>query len=128
MPQLSIQKMILCCNQKTSDCGIYEVEDEERPKKISYFLPGSVYMFTGEILMQSIEEALSHMAWWLVQKVKLFDRCEDTLFLNSTDNPSAFMSLVCEMETTFMKFINKYLERNGLAMILINKIKEICYF
>ena len=113
------------CNQKITDCGIYQVE---RPKEISYFLPGSVYRFTGEISMKPIKQALSHMAGWLVQKVKLCDRCEDTLFLGSTDNPSAFMPLVCEMETTFMKFINEYLERKGLAMILINKVKESCHF
>ena len=55
-----------CCNQKITDCGIYQVE---RPKEISYFLPGSVYRFTGEISMKPIKQALSHMAGWLVQKV-----------------------------------------------------------
>ena len=69
-------------------------------------------MFTREILMQPIEQALLHMDGWLVQKVKLCDKCKDALFLSSTDNPSAFMSLVCEMETTFMKLTNISKERN----------------
>ena len=72
----NLNEFMKCCNQKITDCGIYQVE---RPKEISYFLPGSVYRFTGEISMKPIKQALSHMAEWLVQKVKLCDRCKDTL-------------------------------------------------
>jgi hypothetical protein len=115
------------CNQTTTNCGINEVE-KERPKGFSYFCPGSFYIFTGEILMKPMEQALLQMAVWLVQKVKLCHRCADVLVLSSTNNPPAFMSLVFEMETTFMNFINVYLERKGLAIILINEIKKTCNF
>ena len=33
-------------------------------KNTSYFFQGSVYMFTGEILMQLIEQAPSHTTGW----------------------------------------------------------------
>ena len=83
---LNLNAYAKCCNQTTIDSRIYEVE-EERSKKVCYFLPGSIYIFTKDFLMQLIEQALLHLTGWLVPKDKLFDRCENTLFLHSIGNP-----------------------------------------
>jgi len=134
-------------NQMSKEHTVF-AEADKRTKHSHIQTP--VPFCSEETVSQPIEQVLTYMAEWLIRRVRLCDQCEHTLCRSSTDNPTAneqfidakkydissilltpnaaFVFLVCDMEVISMSLIKDYLEIKGVAMNLINKIKEGCQF
>ena len=128
------------------ECNIFSTSSQKQKQAMQ--LPGQFYK--EYIFSEPIEQVITYIAGWLIQRVALCKQCEEVLcrqrheistrkelFIEAKKYSSTskllhpnvrLISLVREMEAVFMGYIKQWLDSEGLAMTITCRIKECCNF